>query len=213
MKLIYRPDIFDAHNEFDAKKIILTPKGSTSKQRWKRETPFLVDDICSFAALDEHSLVLDFGCGIGRVSKALIRRTGCGVLGFDIRQSMRELAVKYVASRRFSATGRILLANLIERGVKVDLCVAVWVLQHCPKVEEELALINSVLKDDGFLYVLNYKQAAIPTNIGWVNDGSDIRSILESRFDLVEYSHLPKDPANRKLSNDSFIAKLRKSAR
>jgi SAM-dependent methyltransferase len=49
-------------------------------------------------ALDRNSLVLDYGCGIGRIAKELIKQTGCHVIGVDISPSMLGLAYPYVHS-------------------------------------------------------------------------------------------------------------------
>jgi len=51
----YRPETFDVGTEADAKVIILTPEGSTTDERWERETPYIADDICSFIDLNKES--------------------------------------------------------------------------------------------------------------------------------------------------------------
>ncbi len=209
MEAIYNPQVFDIQNESEAKSIILTPEGSTTKERWETETPFLAKDICSFIHPDENSLVLDFGCGIGRISEALITESHCNVLGLDISQSMRELSVKYVSSEKFSSVAPLIINRFADSGLKVDACVSIWVLQHCPNVEEEIRLIKKILKPGGYFYILNNISSAIPSNIGWVNDGKNILNILENEFNLVGYSQLPTEYTSEHISKNSFIGKYR----
>jgi SAM-dependent methyltransferase len=208
MKAYYKPEVFDVQNETDAKAIILTPEGSTTDDRWVRETPFLAQDINSFISPTDRSLVLDFGCGIGRISKELILMSGCRVLGLDISQSMRALSINYVSSDRFSPVGKGMLENLVSKGLKVDACVSIWVLQHCPNVLEEIELIKSILKPGGHFYVLNNVNSAIPTDRGWLSDGINIQAVLEDNFAAVEFSKLPEEVTMKLLSELSFIGKL-----
>jgi 2-polyprenyl-3-methyl-5-hydroxy-6-metoxy-1,4-benzoquinol methylase len=88
------------------------------------------------------SLVLDYGCGIGRLSKAPIARHGCNVVGVDISPSMRSMAVGYVDSERFSAWSREELDEKLGVGVAFDLAIWVRVLQHYPSVQEDVARIG-----------------------------------------------------------------------
>ncbi len=103
-KLQYNPRIFDVNTIDDAKKIILTPEaGMATNERWEKETPFLKKDISDFFKnLTKESVIVDFGCGIGRVSKEIIDAIGCKVIGIDISQSMRQLAIKYVNNLTFA---------------------------------------------------------------------------------------------------------------
>ncbi|MFT5572518.1 MAG: SAM-dependent methyltransferase [Cryomorphaceae bacterium] len=119
MNPTYKPETFDVGTEADAKAIILTPEGSTTDERWERETPYIADDICSFIDLNKESTIVDFGCGIGRISKELISMSGCTALGLDTSQSMLALAVSYVSSPRFQPVTRPYLQNMIHNGIKL----------------------------------------------------------------------------------------------
>ncbi len=210
MEARYTPDVFYVRNEREAKNIILTPEGSTTDIRWEAETPFLTKDIGEFIKPDANTLMLDFGCGIGRISKALIDAYQCSMVGLDISLSMRQLALQYVKHNNFSAVGHQLLVNMLNKGLKVDACVSLWVLQHCPNVLQEVKLIHAILKPGGYFYVLNNNNSAIPTDKGWVSDGADIKAILEEHFTVLEYSKLPSECAPEGLIENTFIAKLQK---
>jgi SAM-dependent methyltransferase len=207
---VYRPGVFSVQDLEQAKSIILTPEGGlTTDERWETETSYLCEAIGQELGLDENALVLDYGCGIGRISKALIERYGCAVMGVDISNSMRQLAPGYAAHESFSAVSPIVLKQLVARGLRVDCCIAIWVLQHCPVVTMDIALIKSALKTDGSLFVLNNIYSAVPTDKGWVNDGVNIRALLEQEFTALNYSRLPKNATASFVAEHSFMATLR----
>ena len=131
MGLTYNPAVFDVDDLLAAMRIILTPEDSSTEVRWKTETPYLADLTGQWIEITRQSLLLDYGCGVGRMAKELIVRHACRVIGVDISPSMRALAPMYVASDRFFACPPAMLDGLIERGVRFDGALSVWVLQHC----------------------------------------------------------------------------------
>jgi 2-polyprenyl-3-methyl-5-hydroxy-6-metoxy-1,4-benzoquinol methylase len=140
-------------DEAAAKRIILTPEGgSRTIERWTIETPYLVRLIMDHVILDRNSLVLDYGCGIGRIAKELIRQTGCHVIGVDICPSMLSLTYPYVHSDNFSAISQTTFKGL---SWDFDLAICVWVLQHCLEPDKDIAYIYDALKDNGDLFVVN----------------------------------------------------------
>ena len=148
-ELTYNPRIFDVTNIDEAMRIILTSEGSTTEHRWATETPYLGDLIASSLEISEQTLILDYGCGIGRMAKQLISRHGCHVIGVDISPSMRALAAVYVGSDRFFACPPEMLDLLVARGITFDLVLTVWVLQHCLDVRADVARIVSALAPQG----------------------------------------------------------------
>ena len=139
MQLTYDPAVFNVDSISAAMQIILTPEDSTTEARWKTETPYLADLIGQQFDISPHSLLLDYGCGIGRMAKEVIVRHGCRVIGVDISPSMQALATKYVASDRFFACPPAMLDGLTERGVIFDGALSIWVLQHCQYPAEDVA--------------------------------------------------------------------------
>ena len=60
----FRPDVFEVATLAQAMKITVTQEeGTTSRERWEKETGFLLDDISKYLAIDSNSCVLDYGCG------------------------------------------------------------------------------------------------------------------------------------------------------
>ncbi|MBF0368933.1 MAG: class I SAM-dependent methyltransferase [Magnetococcales bacterium] len=190
--LSYYPDVFETPDMKSAKEIILTAeKEASTQERWEKETPFLAELIGRSLPPLPSVRVLDYGCGIGRISKELIEKHGCSCLGVDISQSMRRFAPQYVASKNFSATSPTKLSLLVERGFRVDFAVSIWVLQHCSTPQADIALIKSVLKKNGLFFVVNNKDRCIPAldseqQPGWLNDSVDVLGLLREAFQEVE---------------------------
>ena len=74
MSLYYYKDMFRVENLEEAKNIILTEEaqGGDHRQRWERETTYMQSLFAEGLGDLNGKTVLDFGCGIGRLSKALV---------------------------------------------------------------------------------------------------------------------------------------------
>ncbi len=205
----YKPDIFDVADERAAKGIILTPEGTSTDERWRVETPFLVDLIAEATNINERSVLVDYGCGIGRLAKPLIERFGCTVIGVDISKSMRRLGVEYVDDDRFTPMSRVAFARLY-RSLSVDLVIASWILQHCPQVYQDLDFIKGCLHQQGGLFVVNNKSGmAIPTDKGWLHDGYDLWGRLEADYTAEKDHEFPADWPDLLVRRNGRIAYLR----
>ncbi|GAB0119642.1 class I SAM-dependent methyltransferase [Acidisoma sp. 7E03] len=199
--LIYHPTVFDVEDLSQAKEIILTNEGPgcETEVRWARETPYLGALIGQELALTPDSLVLDYGCGVGRLAKQLIDVYGCAVIGADISPRMRALALDYVGSDRFAAVDPGQLQRLCDKGLRVDAAFSVWVLQHCLTPAEDIARIRASLCADGRLFVANMDARAIPvrrpdqSELIWVSDGLDIWSLLGGAFAPVATGQFDPD--------------------
>jgi SAM-dependent methyltransferase len=189
----YDPSIFNIETVDEAVQIIVTPEaGLTSKHRWDVETRYLMTLIERwFNPERPESLVLDFGCGIGRLAKPLIQKHGCRVIGVDIAANMRALAASCVDSYLFVAMPPELLHLLIQN--QCDFAIAVWTLQHCFAVTLEVDRIKRMLRDGGKLFVVNNVRRVIPSTAGWLDDGVDIRAMLKDYFTELEYGQLEGD--------------------
>jgi SAM-dependent methyltransferase len=188
----YYPQVFDAADEAAARAIILTDEGegADTETRWARETPYLVELVRAHLRLGPESLVLDYGCGIGRMARALIAATGCRVVGVDISARMRALAAEHVADERFMAVAPAQLDGLVAHGLRADAALAVWVLQHCLAPAEDIARLRAALAPGGRLFVLNMPGRAVPAvqeaggeaRFVWAADGIDVAALLRARF-------------------------------
>ena len=203
----YAPQVFDVRDVDEARRIILTPEAGTSTDvRWARETPYLANRIVEHFRPTERHVVLDFGCGLGRMAKALIERTRCWVIGVDMSVRMRELAPAYVSSDKFAAVSPRMLDLLVARGLRVEAAIAIWVLQHVARPEQDIARIDGALAPGGGLFVANNLRRAVPTDQGWAHDGIDIAAILATRFAPQWRGTLPPEIGGDVLPGASFLA-------
>jgi SAM-dependent methyltransferase len=208
---LYRPDIFDVSDLESAMGIILTAEsGTTTQERWERETPYLVAEMGRLFGLCEQSCVLDYGCGIGRVAKGLIERYNCTVIGVDISASMRQLALGYVQSDRFTTCSPELFDRMVAGGLRVNNAYACWVLQHCPEPLVDIGRIDSALREGGGLFVLNTDHRCVPTDRGWASDGASIEEMLTEKFEKIEKGCLTKEISTPEIISASYTMVLRK---
>ena len=211
MQATYDPRVFNVNDIAQAMAIIMTPEGSTTADRWENETPYLADLIAEEFSITADSLLLDYGCGIGRMSHELIKRHNCRIVGVDISPSMRALSVVYTRTDRFMSCSHEMLEGLVARGLRFDAALAIWVLQHCATPAQDMARIRAALKPGGDLYAVNGNVRSIPTTeMGWVNDGLDIRSMLAAEFELVRDGRLARERTTDIIADGTFWAAYRR---
>lgn len=205
---IYNPGIFDQTDLAAAREIVLTPENGVSVDtRFATETPWLLNLIAQHIA--PQGLVVDFGCGVGRLSGPLVQQ-GYAVIGVDRSAVMRQHATEQVANDRFVAVAPMMFDQLVTVGVQADAVLAIWVLQHCFSLDDEVARIHRALKQGGVLGIADMRHRAVPTNQGWINDGKSVLACLSRHFTLVQ--QVPYDPPNapQNLRDNAYIAFFRK---
>lgn len=205
LNIFYNPEFFEVNNMKEAKKVIV------STDRWESETPYVVEQVGEFLEPSEDDLILDYGCGAGRIAKGLIDKYNCNVLGVDISSSMRNLAVEYVNSPKFSTCSTEKFIEKILEGFRVDHAIAIWTLQHCLDVQDIIENIELSLKRDGLIYILNDVNLLIPSKLGgWMVAGIDIYKFLKKEFVEIDMYKLSSDIAPEEIANRSYISKWRK---
>lgn len=201
----YDPSIFTRVSSLrDAKRIILTDEESLSTdERWERETPHICDLIDEQIKLTTDSVVLDYGCGIGRVAKELIARHSCFVIGADIAPNMLALANAYVHSGNFLTCHPDALPILSTR--QVDLVLAIWTLQHVANHIADFGNIKRMMGPHSHLFVVNEQTARfVPTTRGWYNDGIDIPAELQTWFRQFATGHMDRSVVGENQSARTF---------
>jgi 2-polyprenyl-3-methyl-5-hydroxy-6-metoxy-1,4-benzoquinol methylase len=204
-KAQYYPGVFEVNDLQAAKSIILTDEGpgADTDTRWALETPYVTSLVAQHLGLAPGMLLLDYGCGIGRLARPLIEQFGCHVIGVDISASMRVLAPTYVEDERFSIVSPAQFDHLVGKGLRVDAAMSVWVLQHCVEPRQDAARIRRGLRPDGKAFVLNMLKRAVPAletvesayQFHWVSDEQDVPAILREGFDVEAEGQVDPDAA------------------
>jgi SAM-dependent methyltransferase len=183
-----------------AKEICLSPEPGVS-YKFQFETSMTTKMLLENDYVFNDSVVGDFGCGVGRVSKELISNLGCDVYGFDFSEPMLKTAVDYVRSKKFIPVNTPLSENeKKEFSDKFDLITSIYVLQHSPTPEEDIDFIYDSLKSNGKFVSVNEKKRFIPVGIDdrnsgliyWDDDGIDIELIISKKFKLVTSHPYPR---------------------
>lgn len=191
-QLIYTPGIFDQNSLAGAKRVILTVPPDIAEEFWQRTTVATGDLIIEAMRPEQDDVLLDFGCGIGRLAKELIGRTGCRVVGVDISAAMRRHAIEYVASGRFSVMSSEEFAQLAASGTRAfSGAYSIIVLQHVLDPQTELRRIAATAKADAPFFVYNCINRCVPSNRGWVNDGQDVGRLASEIFDFQRQIDVP----------------------
>jgi SAM-dependent methyltransferase len=206
----YSPTIFHAGDLETAKAVILNPMPDmTTDERWEVETQNLVAELGLVMNLNAQSRILDYGCGIGRVAKALIDRYGCSVVGVDISADMRRFAVEYVKSERFVAYAPAAVDRMIADGFRATGAYACWVLQHCQAPEQDIGRIESALTPGALFFVLNSDHRWVPTDRGWVADDVSVEELLVARFETISKTGVSGLVGSKILAGESYAMLLK----
>lgn len=156
----YNPDFFTPSDIADAKRIILGYGAAETPDRWHIETNWNIKLFKSKNFITQHSVVLDWGSGIGRLSKAMIDEFGCRVVGVDINPTMREYSVDYVNSDKFTPMSVEEFRN--NDSIQFSNVISVWTLQHSVTVVEDLELIQSRLLPDAEVFIFEAAERCVP---------------------------------------------------
>jgi SAM-dependent methyltransferase len=203
----YFPEFFESAGLESAKRIAITAEGGMgTEERWEKETAFMLEHIAPRLSLGPDDTVLDFGCGPGRMSRALIGRFGCSMVGVDLAKRMREQAVEYVNSPRFRVLSPEEFDAEAARGPLANVGLACWVLQHCPRPDLEIARLAAGIAPGGMFLLVNSKLRLIPTTLGWGADGVDVDVLIATHFSEVERSVFPPGVTSGTVSDNSTIS-------
>lgn len=203
----FTPSIYDVGSMDEAKAVILSPFADmTVEHRWQTETPYLGGLIEKHLGITKDSLVLDYGCGVGRLSSEIIKRTGCMGVGVDYSTNMRAFAANYTDTPNFMACDALFLP---EFEGKFDAAFTVWVLQHCLHPLDNIKQIWYSLKPNGKFFVVNDIRF-IPTDLGFVCDQTDVTALLNENFELLEQIELAPSVFGPELTPRAYCAVYQK---
>lgn len=189
----YHPEIFLQTDPNEARRVILVPEaGLTTEERWERETAWLTP-LLHFSTMLP---VVDYGCGIGRLSKLLTQ----AVIGVDISVTMRQLAEQYVRRTDFVTVSQVGFKILVDNGFRAGGALAAWSLQHVAQPAFDIELIARSLNQGALFWVLNRPHRAIPAlndadELKWIDDEIDVYPLIDRHFDLIKTINVPSSLA------------------
>jgi ubiquinone/menaquinone biosynthesis C-methylase UbiE len=182
----YNPNLFTPKDLNHAKDIVITPDPN-DPLKFENFTNEAIRLITNANIINETSCVVDFGCGMGRMSKAIVDNFNCEVVGIDINLSMLKLATMYVANHT-----KFVTCNNVGNDNVIDVCLAMFVIQHVLDPTQEIKKIADILKPNGYFVLLNEsKLRLVPgglaedNSIVWFTDGFDIYPEVEKYFNKV----------------------------
>lgn len=157
----YNPEFFEPKSYEDARNIVLMYHEMSAEDRWESETNWTRDLLIAMRSLNENSVVLDWGTGVGRIAKMLIETFNCKVVGVDINKKMLDYAIQNVNSDKFSV---MTYDEFLRTSPTAEYthATATWVLQHSNTSQYDIALIQKALKDQGKMFVIDMLWKCIP---------------------------------------------------
>lgn len=180
----YVKEVFDAQTLEYAKHVVLT-SNPHDPNKFVRETDSFINTIGKY--LTEDSTVLDFGCGMGRISKELVSRFKTNVIGVDISTNMLTFAKLYVRD-----PDKFTTYTNYNKADSIDTAICTFVLQHVEDPAAEIKNLASVLKTDGIFILVNENERLVPSDITtdnfivWNNDKFDVFAEVEKYMVCIE---------------------------
>lgn len=169
LKVKYNPNIFDPVSIEHAKQIILLDPDVPNQ--WETETEWTMNLFREKQLFNEKSVVLDWGCGIGRLAKPIIEEYNCKVIGVDFQGNMLKYAKEYVNHPNFTAISNEEFHDLPDDYFTVG--IAIWALQHAIEITSVLRCIQKKLKSNGEFAVLNLYSKSVPVKHVEPKEASD----------------------------------------
>lgn len=176
----------------------------TVDERWEHETRVFADAIMKHLPT-EPCAILDFGCGIGRMSKEILdRHPTCAIVGVDNSEVQLGHARSYIQDPRFTA----LFPHEVEG--RFDFAFSLYVLQHVRAVHlrQTIQIIHAHLAPGGiFIQGCSKHRMAVRSDAPRFLDdsflGVDVWNELELLFepigDLFTPEDLEREPLLRKI--------------
>lgn len=173
----YAPEFFNRATLDEARGVILTPGGGMGvDERWQKETPWLGERI----KIPGDGIIVDYGCGIGRVSKLFSRPT----IGVDISPYMLRHATTYVNRKNFAGVSPEAFEAMVDAGLRVEGAFSIWALQHVLDLERAVMTLMRGIRKGGRFWLLDLCERHVPCMQGdsliMANDKKQLLPMIEA---------------------------------
>ena len=196
---------FSNPNFVDARGTVVGDINTVSvDERWEHETALFADALLKHLPQGPCA-ILDYGCGIGRVSKELLRRhPQCTIVGVDNSEVQLLHARSYIQDSRFTAA----LPNQIEG--TFDFAFSLYVLQHVRALHlrQALQIIHAHLAPGSLfiqgcsthrMAVRNDAPRFLDDAFLGVNVFEEIELLFDPLGDLFTHQDFEREPLLRKI--------------
>lgn len=149
-------EIWSRHNEEEFRKFI-----DLKKMRLK------VNDLCKYV---EGENCVDFGCGNGSFSFALLEKGAKTVTGVDFGEKSVEFAKKYIKTNKLESIAKFIVKDVSDTGFRDEqfgFAVSNGVFHHLPEKKIPIALteVARVLKSGGWFWYYVDGEGAISMDL------------------------------------------------
>jgi len=208
---VYNPDFFNVDSIESAKRLSLE---LSEYETWDEQTEWVIDLLKASKTVSEESTFIDWGVGVGRISKAIIDTFNCKVVGLDISNTMLEHSVQYVNNENYSTLtfDKFKAENIQGRFTHA---IATWTLQHSPTSQYDISFLTRSLTNNGKLLVVDSFNKKIPKLINadpkgaeWYDDGIKNRIELERWYVPLMLGGLPTKIHTAQKASQSWWALL-----
>lgn len=195
----HRESASDYLAEFDHKSLRKAKASILWFEDWNRATLNHVRILQELGLVSRDDLIVDFGCGIGRMSQALAEK-GAKLLAVDRSTEMRNHAKKYI-SKKFLDEGTVLLlsdseflSRVPDLERSVDTVLFMEVLQHIPEpvIDDLLPQILHVLKPGGRIVVFGNEKLDVGADGRVFPNTPSIDSVLLKHTHIVRRDTWPE---------------------
>ena len=191
LKKIGRSGPTDYRLEFDHEEFEHAKRAAVWSDDWDGATARLMDAIHQLNIIHQDMHILDYGCGVGRISRALLENYDVTILAVDRSPQMLKHTWSYVPES-FWSSGRIsqmsdgeLFKKLPNIDRPFDLILFIEVLQHIPEpiLDEILPKLMMGLKGDGKAFV--WGEEVLDVDAKGQHGKSKIEDVLK-RYMIIE---------------------------
>lgn len=169
-----RTSSLDYTTRYDHKSLRKARKSILWDDDWREATRATVAIFQELDLLGANQAIVDYGGGIGRISRAVLENSGSRVILVDRSPEMRDHAIRYVPKKlvrdgRFTIlSDEEFLQKIPDIKGKIDLILFIEALQHIPEpiLEDLFPRMITTLSADGRIFVLGNKDLDVDRQAG-----------------------------------------------